>query len=112
MRIAIAALSIPLLLGMATVPAAVAADTANGYKLAKERCARCHNIEPGGGFKQRPPTFQSIAIYRTPEDIWARILAPSPHSGMPETMWVLTPEEIQDVAAYIASLDKPVTIQQ
>lgn len=90
---------------------ASAADIANGYKIAKERCVRCHNIEPGGAFKQRPPAFQAIAIYRTPDDIWARILAPSPHSGMPETQWEMTPDQIQDVAAYVASLDKPVTIQ-
>jgi mono/diheme cytochrome c family protein len=89
-----------------------AADTANGLRIAQERCARCHNIEAGGAFKLRPPSFQSIAIYRTPEDIWARILVPAQHSGMPDTMWVLLPEEIQDVTAYVASLDRPITLQQ
>lgn len=109
MRIAAATLLFSTILFAST---GLAADVANGLKIAQERCARCHKIEAGGGFKLRPPSFQAIAIYRTPEDIWARILVPAQHSGMPDTMWVLLPEEIQDVAAYVTSLDRPVTIQQ
>jgi mono/diheme cytochrome c family protein len=93
-------------------PAASAGDATAGLVLARERCARCHNIEKGGAFKQRPPTFQSIAIYRTELDIWSHIIAPSPHSGMPDAAWQMTPDEVQDVLAYIISLDRPVSLAE
>jgi mono/diheme cytochrome c family protein len=87
----------------ATAPAA--ADAASGKAVAQEMCARCHNIEPGGAFKQRPPSFQAIAIYRTADDIWSRIISPNPHSNMPDVQWSLTPDQVQDLVAYITSLD-------
>jgi mono/diheme cytochrome c family protein len=86
-------------------PQAWAADANKGHQLAKENCASCHNIEKGGAFKQRPPSFQAIATYRTMDDIWARIVAPSPHAGMPEVIWVVSPDDVQDIVAYITSLD-------
>ena len=108
MRLVIAA---PLLaIGLAG-PAA-AGDAAKGHELAQQMCSRCHNVEKGGAFKLRPPSFQSMAIYRTPDDIWARILSPNPHSNMPDVQWTLTPDQIQDLVAYISSLDVPVTIPQ
>lgn len=109
---------IPALAVLATLsfgtPAALAEEgnAANGFKLSQERCARCHNIEKGGAFKQFPPSFQAISIYRNRMEIWGRILSPSPHTGMPGMMWVLTPEEVQDLLAYITSLDTPVSLQQ
>ncbi len=92
--------------GLAAAPT-LAGDAAAGRRLAEEHCVRCHNIEKGAGFKLKPPSFQAIAIYRTSEDIWSRIIAPSPHSGMPDVQWTLMPEEVQDLVAYIASLDVP-----
>jgi mono/diheme cytochrome c family protein len=80
-------------------------DAASGQKLAQEKCARCHNVEKGGAFKMHPPSFQAIAIYRDRPDIWGRIVAPSPHISMPDMQWVLTPDEVQDLLAYITSLD-------
>ena len=85
----------------------LAADAVEGEVLARENCARCHNIGKGGAFKQKPPSFQAISIYRTADDIWSRIIAPSPHSGMPDVQWALTPDQVQDLVAYIASLDTP-----
>lgn len=89
---------------------AEAGDAVKGLELAKQNCARCHDISKGAAFKMRPPSFQSIAIYRREDDIWARILSPSPHSGMPDTQWMLTPEQMQDLLAYIVSLDTPVSL--
>lgn len=108
-RAVLALLSAPLL-ALPLSGIAVAGDPAAGYAIAKESCARCHDIEKGGAFKKRPPSFQSIAIYRTADDVWARVVAPSPHSGMPDTQWMLTREQVEDVAAYITSLDVPVTL--
>jgi mono/diheme cytochrome c family protein len=91
---------------------ALAADAAKGLELATANCARCHDIAKGGAFKQSPPSFQAIAIYRTGMDIWGRIISPSPHSGMPNVAWTLTSEEVQDLLAYIVSLDTPLSLPQ
>jgi mono/diheme cytochrome c family protein len=82
-----------------------AADSAAGRQLAEKWCAKCHNIEKGGPFKLNPPSFASIAAYRTPDVIIGKIIAPSMHSGMPEPMWVLQREDIDNIAAYITSLE-------
>jgi mono/diheme cytochrome c family protein len=87
------------------VPAS--ADVAKGRELAQQNCARCHNIEPGGAFKQRPPSFAAIAKYRTREDIWGRIIAPPPHANMPELVWTLTPDDVQHLLDFIVSLETP-----
>ena len=87
-------------------------DPGRGQALAQEQCARCHDITKGGAFKQMPPSFQAIAIYRTKPDIWSRIIAPSPHAAMPDMTWTLTADQVQDVLAYIVSLDVPVSLPQ
>jgi mono/diheme cytochrome c family protein len=87
-------------------------DATRGQAIAQEQCARCHDVSKGGAFKKMPPSFQAIAIYRTKPDIWSRIIAPSPHAAMPDMTWTLTAEEVQDVLAYIVSLDQPVTLQE
>ncbi|MFN4142929.1 c-type cytochrome [Aestuariivirga sp.] len=87
-------------------------DAAKGQEIAQAQCARCHDVTKGGAFKKMPPSFQSIAIYRTKPDIWARIIAPSPHAAMPDMTWTLTSEQVQDVLAYILSLDTPVSLPQ
>lgn len=110
MRLAVLALFSAPFLALALSTAAAAGDPAAGHAIAKDSCSRCHDIEKGGAFKKRPPSFQSIAIYRAADDVWARVIAPSPHSGMPDTQWTLTPDQVQDVVAYITSLDVPVTL--
>lgn len=85
-------------------------DPARGAAIAQQQCARCHDVAKGGAFKLMPPSFQSIAIYRQKPDIWSRIVAPSPHAAMPEMTWTLTADQVQDVLAYILSLDQPVTL--
>jgi mono/diheme cytochrome c family protein len=108
MRHALAPAIAALLIGL-SLPA-LAGDAAKGEALAREQCARCHDVAKGAGFKMRPPSFQSIAIYRREDDIWARVLSPSPHSGMPDTQWTLSPEQVQDLVAYIVSLDRLVSL--
>ncbi len=100
---------------LALAPSAVLAqegDPARGQAIAQEQCARCHDVAKGGAFKQMPPSFQAIAIYRTKPDIWSRIIAPSPHAAMPDMSWTLTSDEVQDVLAYVVSLDQPVQLQE
>ena len=87
-------------------------DPVRGQALAQEQCARCHDVSKGGAFKKMPPSFQSIAIFRAKPDIWSRIIAPSPHAAMPDMTWTLTADEVQDVLAYILSLDVAVNLPQ
>ena len=87
-------------------------DAVKGQAIAQAQCARCRDIAKGADFKKMPPSFQSIAIYRTKPDIWSRIISPSPHAAMPEMTWTLTADQVQDVLAYILSLDQPVMLQK
>ena len=81
-------------------------DAAVGEELAREWCTRCHNVEPGGPFKQHPPSFASIAVYRSADQIYGRIMFPSFHSNMPKIGYMLTPNNVDDIIAYIISLEK------
>ena len=77
-----------------------------GQKFARENCARCHNVEPDGPFKLHPPSFASIAVYRSEGQIRGRMLFPPLHSNMPQLGYMLVPENVDDVLAYIMSLEK------
>jgi mono/diheme cytochrome c family protein len=75
-----------------------------GREIATKWCSRCHDIAPGGAFKQQPPAFAAIAVYRSPEQIRATIVAPAMHSGMPELVQILG-LNAADLTAYIESLE-------
>ena len=81
-------------------------DAEAGEKFAQEWCSRCHNVEPDGPFKQHPPSFASIAVYRSEDQIYGRMVFPPLHSGMPQLGYMLMPENVEDVLAYIISLEK------
>lgn len=102
-------LALAIFLAISMVPSvasAAAVDISNGRYLAEQYCSQCHNIEPDAPSKLSPPSFQAIATYRTSGDIFAHIINPSLHGGMPELMWHLTMAQFQDVLGYIGSLDK------
>ena len=81
-----------------------AADVAAGRKLAEQWCAKYHNIDKGAPFKLNPPSFASIAVYRPSDVILGKIITPSAHSGMPDTLWTLQREDFDNLVAYITSL--------
>lgn len=88
-------------------PAKAEGDAAKGAALAGEHCALCHDVTAEGAPKQYPPSFASIAWFRSSEQIYARIVFPAMHSGMPEVaFYLLGKDEIADIVAYIASLEK------
>ncbi len=76
-----------------------------GEEIANDQCARCHDVSPEGAFKTYPPSFASIAYYRSAEQIRARIVFPPLHSSMPEIGWMLSPFEVDDMVAFIQSLE-------
>lgn len=80
-------------------------DAGNGAELAAEHCARCHDISPGGAAKQHPPSFASIAGFRPEEQIVARILFPELHSAMPAWNQWISRDEVDDLTAFILSLE-------
>ena len=77
----------------------------NGAELAAEFCAQCHDITATGPMKQHPPAFAAIAKFRPEEQIRASIWFPALHAGMPQVMNVLDREAVEDLTAYIVSLE-------
>lgn len=76
-----------------------------GRQIAEEYCVSCHNVDPGGAFKQEPPSFAAIAIYRSPEQIRQRIVTPI-HAAMPRYTEYMIDGNIDDMVTYIASLEE------
>ena len=93
-------------LALATTITSADGDVEAGRSFARENCARCHNVEPGGPFKQHPPSFASIAMYRSEGQIRGRMLFPPLHSNMPQLGYMLVPENVDNVLAYILSLEE------
>lgn len=111
-----AAVLLTFILAQMHMPALADGDPVNGKKLAQEYCQRCHDITPEGAFKQYPPSFRSIAVYRSRDQIYARIVLPNMHpidsemrrgSGLVTTLpfFLLKGDEIDDVIAFITSLE-------
>ena len=107
MRLVLFLLVVLTITGFVQSQANAAGEPQAGAKLAKEVCARCHDVAPGGAFKRYPPSFASIAVYRSQEQIYARIVSPPTHSGMPEVaLYLLLPDQVADLVSYIMSLEK------
>lgn len=80
-------------------------DVAAGGMLADKYCVRCHDITVDGAFKTYPPSFASIAVFRDADQIKSRILFPQLHTPMPQMGFLLDPQNIDDLTAYIVSLE-------
>jgi mono/diheme cytochrome c family protein len=82
---------------------AVAQDAAAGADLAREVCAKCHvvaadqAIDPGIG-----PSLLEVAEHPATTELSLRAFLRTPHATMPNLM--LTPEETDDVIAYLLTL--------
>jgi mono/diheme cytochrome c family protein len=84
---------------------AAAADANNGKRIAQMRCAPCHIVIPNqrkGEIADSPP-FEDIGRQNgfNAEMLAYLILGPHPRMNL-----AFTREEIEDLAAYIASLSK------
>jgi mono/diheme cytochrome c family protein len=83
---------------------AAAADADNGKRLAQQRCAPCHIVEPNQRQEVADsPPFETIArkFGNNPELIAFAILEPHPRMNL-----TVTRREAQDIAAYISTLAK------
>ena len=94
-----------ILMAISAAPAFAEGDVATGEEIARESCVRCHNVDAGGPFKDHPPSFAAIAVYRSEEQIYGRIMFPPLHASMPEVGYMLTPDNVEHVVAYIRSLE-------
>lgn len=86
-------------------PAFAQGDVDLGAEIARESCVRCHNVEPDGPFKEQPSSFAAIAVYRSDEQIYGRIVFPPLHAAMPQLGYLLTPDNVEHLVAYIRSLE-------
>lgn len=80
-------------------------DPEMGRQIAEEYCVSCHDIGAEGAFRQSPPSFAAIAVYRSRPQIKMRILAPE-HGAMPDYSDYMIGNNIDDMVAYIASLEE------
>ena len=89
------------------VPAASAqsADPALGRRLAETVCSACHQIDaasPDPGASSNAPSFVDISRMPSTNELAIKVFLRSSHPTMPNI--ILTPEEIDSVAAYIVGL--------
>ncbi len=82
---------------------AVAPSVEAGADIAARWCAACHVVAPSGAGTDAAPSFVSIAQKRTTEDL--KVFLAKPHAK-PMRGFTLTNHEIEDVAAYITTLDQ------
>lgn len=91
-------LSAVVVVAMLSVAGAVsnAQDAANGEKTFKAKCAACHGANAEG-----KPAMKSPSIKGKNADEITKALSTSPkHTGVKN----LTPDEVKDLAAYLATL--------
>jgi len=91
--------------GICCASAAAAQDVAYGRALAEQHCVRCHDIDDGGAMKTYPPSFDSISIFRSRDQIESRIALSTLHSPMPDWGSFLDREQIRALTDYVVSLE-------
>jgi mono/diheme cytochrome c family protein len=83
--------------------AALAADPAEGRRMAEQWCAACHRVSPTGPgpASDAVPAFATIATRPGRDEAAISTFLRVPHSGMPDLG--LTLRQTQDLAAYVMS---------
>ena len=90
---------------LAAALGAHAQDVPAGHAFAREACKACHVVEAGASSPQLievGPPFREIANTRGMTATALRAFLTSSHPKMPNL--ILTPEQMDDVIAYILSL--------
>jgi mono/diheme cytochrome c family protein len=91
------------------VPPALAqsADPGPGARLARENCAACHAIDADPDARSpepKAPRFLDVAHMPSTTELSLKVFLRSSHRNMPN--FILSPEEMDSVAAYILGLKK------
>lgn len=94
----------PLILFAQSNPAG---DISRGRLLFSNHCGRCHGLKGGGG---TGPSLQRPTLLRAPDDeaLASIIMNGIPGTGMPGS-WMLGPEEVTDLIAFVRRLGETAT---
>jgi mono/diheme cytochrome c family protein len=90
-----------------TASSAQMADLSVGRHLAETVCSACHQISatsPNPSPSSGAPSFVDISRMPSMSELAIKVFLRTPHPTMPNI--ILSPEEIDSVAAYIRSLNK------
>jgi cytochrome c len=78
---------------------------ASGHRLAEVWCKACHAIEPRtAGTPTAAPDFAAVANQPSTTELALKVFLRTSHPSMPNL--VLTPEQSDDIVAYILSLKR------
>lgn len=91
----------------ATPAAAQGGDAAAGETLAAAECASCHAVTRDAEAKSpepKAPRFLDVANMPSTTELSLKVFMRTPHRNMPNL--ILSPQEIDSVAAYILGLRK------
>ena len=82
-------------------------DLSRGRLLFSNHCGRCHGLKGGGG---TGPSLQRPTLVRAPDDeaLASIIMNGIPGTGMPGS-WMLGPEEVMDLIAFVRQLGETAT---
>jgi mono/diheme cytochrome c family protein len=89
--------------GIAFPAGAQSADPRIGRDLVERNCSACHQIESGGPPKNPlAPSMTEISRMPSTTELSIKVFLRTSHKNMPNI--ILSPEEIDSVAAYIVGL--------
>lgn len=94
-----------LLMDFATAPAIAqvpSGDVIAGRQLVQASCGTCHEERGALSAPQKGPSLKSIAAMPSTTSMSLHVFLLTPHANMPN--YRLSPQEIDDVVAYILSL--------
>ena len=88
----------------ATSEALEIGDAEKGVALVRDTCSQCHAIRKGQLLSPnlKAPTFAELATAPGMTSAALTVTLTTPHAGMP--MFILSPEQRQNIIAYILSL--------
>jgi mono/diheme cytochrome c family protein len=106
MRLALLS-TVAVFLSAAAPALAAGADPTAGARLVKDTCSSCHAVGADMAAQSpdpKAPRFIDVAKMPSTTELSLKVFLRSSHRNMPN--FILTPEEIDGVAAYILGLDK------
>jgi len=97
-------------LGIACLASSALAQSASpslGEQIAKSNCVACHQMAPdvpAKDLQSGAPSFVDVANMPSTTELSIKVFLRSSHRSMPN--FILSPEEVDSIAAYIVSLKK------
>jgi mono/diheme cytochrome c family protein len=96
--------AVSLVIWLTAGPAGAVAPSAEvGADIAARWCADCHVVAPSGAGTDNAPNFTNVA--RARDGSWLKDFLSKPHAK-PMRGFALTVREVDDVAAYIVTLNE------